>query len=113
MDNLADRTNLGEAGDENLLKQYVESMDAQVIAHLSQPASQEVLQMMEQHVVSLLGKLPPEQFGVMITTSREHLGRLIAAAMLNGYFLRSAEQRMAFEQSLQLDAPTTDLNSSF
>jgi len=25
------------------------------------------------------------------TTSREHLGRLLASAMLNGYFLRRAE----------------------
>lgn len=110
MDNLANQVNLG-TGDANLLKQYVESMDPQAIAQLSQPASKEVLQMMEQHVVSLLGKLPPDNFGVMITTSREHLGRLIAAAMLNGYFLRSVEQRMAFEQALQLDVPSADLES--
>jgi hypothetical protein len=27
------------------------------------------------------------------------LGRLLASAMMSGYFLRNAEQRMGFEQS--------------
>lgn len=89
-----------EAG--NQLWQYVQSMDPESVAHMSQPASGEVLQTMERNIVGLLGNLPPEHFGVMVTTSREHLGRLLASAMLHGYFLRSAEQRMAFEKSLNM-----------
>jgi len=56
---------------------------------------------MERNIVGLLGNLPSEHFGVTVTTNREHLGRLLASAMISGYFLRNAEQRMAFEKSLQ------------
>ncbi|WP_208346214.1 DUF760 domain-containing protein, partial [Aetokthonos hydrillicola] len=34
-------------------------------------------------------------------TNRENLGRLLASAMISGYFLRNAEQRMNFEMALQ------------
>jgi hypothetical protein len=62
---------------------------------------------MERNIIGLLGHLPSEHFGVTISTSREHLGRLLASAMMSGYFLRNAEQRMGFEKSLQ------ELNSTF
>lgn len=62
---------------------------------------------MERTIVSMLGNLPSEDFNVLITTNRDHLGRLLAAATMNGYFLRNAEQMMAFEKSLQ----ATDLHS--
>jgi Protein of unknown function (DUF760) len=85
----------------NLLWQYVESLSPETIAQLSKPSSAEVFQVMERNIVGLLGHLPPEHFGVMITTSRENLGRLLASAMMSGYFLHNAEQRMTFEKSLQ------------
>lgn len=84
----------------NHLWQYVQSLTPEMIAHLSKPQSPEVFQVMEQNIMGLLGNLPPEHFGISISTSREHLGRLLASAMMSGYFLRNAEQRMAFEQSL-------------
>jgi DNA-binding GntR family transcriptional regulator len=95
-------TNVGEPnlGNGNQLWRYVASMEPEAVARLSQPASEEVLQVMEQHVGSLLGHLPSGHFDVTVTTNRENLGQLLAAAMMNGYFLRAAEQRMAFEQSL-------------
>ena len=43
--------------------------------------------------------MPQENFDVSISTSRENLGRLLASAMMSGYFLRNAEQRMSFEES--------------
>lgn len=93
----------------NHLWQYVQDMNPETIAQMSQPASPEVLKMMERQIATLLGNLPPEGFGVMITTSREHLGRLLASTMLNGYFLRNVEQRMAMDQSLQwVDAGSVD-----
>jgi hypothetical protein len=84
----------------DLLWQYVQSMSPETISQLSKPTSSEVFQVMERNIVGLLGNLPAEHFGVSVTTSREHLGRLLASAMMSGYFIRNAEQRMAFERSL-------------
>ena len=69
---------------DNSLWQYVQEMSPDTVAKMSQPDSEEVLKLMEHQVSTLLGSLPPEGFGVMITTSREHLGRLLASTMLNG-----------------------------
>lgn len=80
---------------------YVQALSPETIAQLSRPGSQEVFQVMERNIIGLLGNLPPEHFGVTISTSRESLGRLLASAMMSGYFLRNAEQRLSFEQSLQ------------
>ena len=112
MNNLSDRVpesfgNKAENG--NILWQYVQSLSPEMIAQLSQPSSSEVLQAMERTIMTMLGNLPSEHFNVTITTNRDHLGRMLAAAMMNGYFLRNAEQRMAFEKSLQLaEANSTD-----
>lgn len=84
---------------ENSLLQYVKMMDQDTITQLSKPDSSEVMQVMEHNVVGLLGGLPSGQFDVSVTTNRENLGRLLASAMMSGYFLRGAEQRLAFEES--------------
>ncbi|MEM9275267.1 MAG: DUF760 domain-containing protein [Cyanobacteria bacterium P01_F01_bin.143] len=91
----------GSEGDINQLWQYVQSLNSDTIARLSQPESKEVFQVMEQNIVGLLGSLPSEHFEISINTNREHLGRLLASAMMSGYFIRNAEQRMAFDKSLQ------------
>ncbi|MFE4106727.1 DUF760 domain-containing protein [Almyronema epifaneia] len=90
----------GKSAGGNALMQYVQSLEPETIAQLSKPDSSEVLQVMEHNIVGLLGGLPSQHFDITITTSREHLGRLLASAMMSGYFLRSAEQRMTFEQAL-------------
>ncbi|HBB32012.1 MAG TPA: hypothetical protein DDZ80_02750 [Cyanobacteria bacterium UBA8803] len=87
--------------DTNLLWHYVQSMSPETIAYLSKPNSPEVFQVMERNIIGILGNLPSEHFGVTVSTSREHLGRLLASAMISGYFLRNAEQRMVFENSLE------------
>ncbi len=94
-----------EGDNNNLLWEYVQSMSPETIARLSKPMSPEVFQVMERNIVGLLGNLPSEHFGVTINTSRENLGRLLASAMISGYFLRNAEQRMVFEKSLQTAEP--------
>lgn len=76
-------------------------MSPETVAQLSKPSSPDVFQVMERNIVGLLGNLPSEHFGISVTTSRENLGRLLASAMISGYFLHNAEQRMAFEKSLQ------------
>lgn len=88
----------GESGES--LWQYVQSLSPETITQLSKPESSEVFQVMERNIIGLLGNLPSEHFGVTVNTSRENLGRLLASAMMSGYFLRNAEQRMNFEKSL-------------
>ncbi len=84
----------------NTLWQYVQSLSPETVTQLSRPESQEVFQIIEHNIVGLLGNLPGENFDVEISTNRESLGRLLASAMMSGYFLRNAEQRMTFEESL-------------
>ncbi len=88
-----------EAG--NSLWHYVQSLSPETMSQLSKPNSAEVFQIIERNIVGMLGSLPSEHFDVAISTSRENLGRMLASAMLGGYFLRNAEQRMMFEKSLQ------------
>jgi hypothetical protein len=89
----------------NDLWQYVQALSPDTIEQMSKPNSPEVFQLMEQNIMGLLGHLPSEHFAVSISTSREHLGRLLASAMMSGYFIRNAEQRMNFENTLcQMDA---------
>lgn len=92
----------GDSETGNLLWQYVQSLSPDTITQLSKPTSAEVFQVMERNIVGLLGNLPSEHFSVNVTTNRENLGRLLASAMISGYFLRNAEQRMSFEKSLQV-----------
>ena len=88
-----------ENADGNGLWQYVQSLSPETVSQLSQPESQEVFQVIEQNIIGLLGNLPSDSFDVTINTNRESLGRLLASAMMSGYFLRNAEQRMTFEES--------------
>ncbi|NJL09400.1 MAG: DUF760 domain-containing protein [Calothrix sp. SM1_7_51] len=85
----------------NLLWQYVKSLSPETVKQLSKPSSSEVFQVMERNINGLLGNLSSEHFGITVTTSRENLGRLLASAMMSGYFLRNAEQRMNFELAVQ------------
>lgn len=84
----------------NSLWHYVQSLSPDGIAQLSQPQSPEVFGIIERNIAGLLGSLPADNFDVAINTNRESLGRLLASAMMSGYFLRNAEQRMSFEKSL-------------
>lgn len=115
MNNLSNRVpdffgNESESGD--ILWQYVKSMHPETVAQLSKPSAS-AIQVIERNITGLLGTLPPENFAIGITTSREHLGRLLASAIISGYFLHNAEQRMAFEKSWQLLSETnSETNSS-
>lgn len=91
----------GEDNNGESLWQYVQSLSPEAISQLSKPQSAEVFGVMEKNIVGLLGSLPSDNFNVNIVSSREHLGRLLASAMMSGYFLRNAEQRLDFEKALQ------------
>ena len=98
----------GKHDQSNALLQYVQAMSPDTVAQLSRPVSSEVMQVMEHNIVGLLGGLPSQHFDITVTTSREHLGRLLASAMMSGYFLKGAEQRLAFEDSLLAADATTE-----
>lgn len=91
----------GEFQGSNSLWQYVSSLSPDTVTQLSKPSSSEVFGVIERNIIGLLGNLPSEHFNVNITTNRESLGKLLASAMISGYFLRNAEQRMNFETALQ------------
>jgi Protein of unknown function (DUF760) len=91
----------GDGTTEDRLWQYIQSMSPETMRQLSQPVSAEIAQVMDRNIVGMLGSLPNSQFEMVVTTSRESLARLVAAAMVNGYFLRNAEQRLALEKSLE------------
>jgi Protein of unknown function (DUF760) len=91
----------GDGTTDERLWQYIQSMSPETMRQLSQPVSPEIGQVMDRNIVGMLGNLPSSQFDMVVTTSREHLGRLVAAAMVNGYFLRNAEQRLALEKSME------------
>ena len=111
MDNLTNPTTPSVGLGNNQLWHYVQEMESSTVARLSQPASKEVLQLMEQNIQAMVGTLPPSQFEVMITTDRDNLGRLLAAAMMNGYFLKSVEQRMEMERSFGFSTTLSDVAS--
>ena len=94
--------------DQDSLWEYVRGLTPEAIAQMSRPESQEVFQVMERNIIGLLGNLPSEHFDVTISTSSESLGRLLASAMMSGYFLRNAEQRLSFEQAFQTMASGLD-----
>ncbi|NET01328.1 MAG: DUF760 domain-containing protein [Sphaerospermopsis sp. SIO1G2] len=91
----------GESDRSNVLLQYLKSLSPETVTQLSKPSSSEVFQVMERNIVGLLGNMPSEHFGVTITTNRESLGKLLASAMMSGYFIRNAEQRMNFDMAFQ------------
>ncbi|NJL79617.1 MAG: DUF760 domain-containing protein [Richelia sp. RM2_1_2] len=99
--NRVDKFFNGESQASNSLWQYVSSLSPETITQLSKPSSAEVFGVIERNIIGLLGSLPSEPFHVNITTNRENLGKLLASAMISGYFLRNAEQRMNFEIALQ------------
>jgi hypothetical protein len=110
MKNLSNRGHsffTNDSEEDNSLWEYMQDLHPETIAKLSQP-SNAAAEIMERNLKGMLGALPPEHFGVTITTSRENLGRMLASAMMSGYFLHNAEQRLLLEQSMQvgaIDAP--------
>jgi Protein of unknown function (DUF760) len=86
-------------GTDNALGQYIQALPEEAIARMHQPAP-EAAKLMESNIMGMLGVLPSQAFDVAITTSKQDLGQWIASAMAYGYFLHTAEQRMALENTL-------------
>ncbi|NJM74507.1 MAG: DUF760 domain-containing protein [Acaryochloridaceae cyanobacterium RU_4_10] len=88
----------------NPLAQYIQSLPQEAIAQMHQPEI-DAAKLMEGNIIGLLGALPSQHFDVTIATSRESLGQLLASAMVYGYFLHTAEQRMALENAFPESTP--------
>ena len=98
----------------NGLIQYLQDQSPDVLQRVAKSASNDIQDIIRHNVQGLLGMLPGEQFEVKVTASRENLARLLASAMMTGYFLRQMEQRKELEESLFSDeamaVDTDDLN---
>jgi len=102
-----------EEVNKNKFLQYVQSLNRDTVVQLSKPDSPEVLQLIQQSIVAMLGNLPDDRFNTLITTSREELGRLLGAAMVDGYFLRNAEQRFQIEKTFHLTDEQANTTEQF
>ncbi len=89
----------GNSSSGNGLESYIKSLGPEAIAQLSRPEA-DVVKLMERNILGALGTLPGQAFDITVSTSRESLAQLLASAMMHGYFLRNAQQRMALEQAL-------------
>lgn len=99
--------------DENALWQYLQSQSPETFQEVAQSSSSEVLEILGHNIRSIVGGLPPEQFGVQIVTNRESLAKLLSNAMMGGYMLRVMEQRHQLEKALagQIKNGDTDADS--
>ncbi|WP_066376937.1 MULTISPECIES: DUF760 domain-containing protein [unclassified Anabaena] len=89
---------LTEFINDNRLWEYLQSLNPETVKELSKPGSVEVLHLIQRSVMATLGNLLGNKFNTTITTSREELGKLLGSAMVDGYFLRNAEQRLELEK---------------
>ncbi len=91
----------GDPSGRNLLWEYLQSLDIETVAKLSQP-SKEAIEIMGHNLAEILGNLPDEHFTITISTSKKHLNTLLAKAMVIGYFLRQVEERIGLEKQFSL-----------
>ena len=83
----------------NPLAQYIQLLPEEAVGRMHQPTA-EAAEMMQGNIIGVLGALPSQAFDMSITTSKQNMGKLMASAMAYGYFLHTAEQRMALEKTL-------------
>jgi Protein of unknown function (DUF760) len=103
MSNLSHRDfdNFESTVNENSFWQYVNSLHPQTVKQLTKPGSEDVVKTINLTVATILGNLSADIASSQIVTSRDELGMLLGSVMIDGYFLRNAEQRMELEQIFQ------------
>jgi hypothetical protein len=87
--------------DENLFWQYINSLHPQTVKQLTKPGSSDVVETIKLTVATILGNISADSADSQIITSRDELGILLGSVMLDGYFLRNAEQRMELDHIFQ------------
>jgi len=74
----------------------------QLMQDFFQKRPPQVVQSMQEAVVSLLGALPPLEFDSQLTTTGDKLAALMLQLQMTGYMLRNAEYVMTLRKLLQL-----------
>lgn len=85
---------------DTIFSQYLASLNQQTVTLLSKPSSSDVVELVQRSVYAILGNFPVDEER-NITISREHLAGVLGSAMVDGYFLGNAEQRLLLEQAMQ------------
>jgi hypothetical protein len=88
----------------NMFSQYLKSLRPETVIQLSKPNSQEFVEVIQRSIAAILGNILNDPFDSNITTTREELGQILGSAMIDGYFLGNAEQRMQLESLYLVDA---------
>jgi Protein of unknown function (DUF760) len=88
----------------NLFSKYLQSLSPETVVQLSKPNSLEFVEVIQRSIAAILGNIPNDPFDSNITTTREELGQILGSAMIDGYFLGNAEQRMELESLFTVDA---------
>ncbi|NJL64836.1 MAG: DUF760 domain-containing protein [Methylacidiphilales bacterium] len=70
---------------------------------LAKPNSSEVIDLVKKSVYEILSNFPTDDENY-ITTSHDELSAILGLAMVDGYFLSNAEQRMGLEKVLLASA---------
>ncbi len=84
----------------NMFSQYLQSLSLETVAQLSKPTSSELIEVIQRSIAAILGNLPGDEFDSNITTTRDELGQILGSAMIDGYFLGNAQQRMELSRLL-------------
>jgi Protein of unknown function (DUF760) len=88
----------------NMFSQYLQSLNPETVVQLSKPNSLELVEVIQRSIAAILGNIPNDPFDSNITTTRDELGQILGSAMIDGYFLGNAEQRMELESLYLVDA---------
>ncbi len=83
----------------NMFSEYLQSLSLETVAQLSKPTSPELIEVIQRSIAAILGNLP-DDIGSNITTTRDELGQILGSAMIDGYFLGNAQQRMELSKLL-------------
>lgn len=86
----------------DVLWNYVQSLNRETISKLSKPTSPEILELIKRGVFAILQNLSHGQPNNYISINRDQLGMILSSAMIDGYFLRNVEQRAEMDKALQL-----------
>lgn len=83
----------------NNLLEYIENQSPELLEQLAR-VSPEAIEVIENHINSILIELPSQELNIAIQTDKESLRNLLTNAILTGYLFRSVETRMQFSKAL-------------
>ena len=83
----------------NEFQEYLASLSPEMARQLAN-ATAEALEIMGSKIDGILGTLSPQDLNGTVNIERENMRQLLTSAILTGYLLRSAENRMNYARSL-------------